>query len=377
MLPVQNSGVDVFEVDDALHYIYSFKGTPVAVITLTTDYGWRDPDSAGLRGRVYAEMLRTGTVAPVVDLTHSIPSRNLNEAAYILRGAYGDFPAGSVHIVLVDSIHWPNTPLIACSIDGHHFLGLDNGLLAMIRPDVQPSTRVQLDLNNRLDCSTAESLLAAAAAQLPVPCGQKHRWLSVDNAQPEALAAAVSAEVAAWGDVHILVNNTGGPAAGPVLDASPEAFLSAFTNHLLVNQRLAQVLVPSMKTAGYGRIVNVISTSVKAPLHGLGVSNTVRAAVGNWAKTLATELAPSGITVNNVLPGATATERLTAIIDGRATRTGRPYAEIEAEMMAEVPMGRFAAPAEIAAAVAFLASPAASYITGINIPVDGGRTPNL
>jgi len=219
--------------------------------------------------------------------------------------------------------------------------------------------------------------LALAAAGLPKPAGQNHRWLSVDNAQPETLAAAVSAEVAAWGDVHILVNNTGGPAAGPVLDASPEAFLSAFTNHLLVNQRLAQVLVPSMKTSGYGRIVNVISTSVKAPLHGLGVSNTVRAAVGNWAKTLATELAPSGITVNNVLPGATATERLTAIIDGRAARTGRPSAEIEAEMKAEVPMGRFAAPAEIAAAVAFLASPAASYITGINIPVDGGRTPNL
>jgi 3-oxoacyl-[acyl-carrier protein] reductase len=219
--------------------------------------------------------------------------------------------------------------------------------------------------------------LAAAVAALPAPAGQKHRWLSVDNAQPEDLATAVAAEVRAWGDVHILVNNTGGPAAGPVLDASPEAFLSAFTNHLLVNQRLAQVLVPGMKKSGYGRIVNVISTSVKAPLHGLGVSNTVRAAVGNWAKTLATELAPDGITVNNVLPGATATERLTAIIDGRAARTGRPYTEIEAEMKAEVPMGRFAAPSEIAAAVAFLASPAASYITGINIPVDGGRTPNL
>jgi 3-oxoacyl-[acyl-carrier protein] reductase len=174
-----------------------------------------------------------------------------------------------------------------------------------------------------------------------------------------------------------LVNNTGGPAAGPVLDASAEAFLSAFTHHLLVNQKLAQLVVPGMRRAGYGRIVNVISTSVKAPLHGLGVSNTVRAAVGNWAKTLATELAPSGITVNNVLPGATATERLSAIIEGRAQRTGRPYSEIEHEMKAEVPMGRFADPAEIAAAVAFMASPAASYITGINIPVDGGRTPNL
>jgi 3-oxoacyl-[acyl-carrier protein] reductase len=219
--------------------------------------------------------------------------------------------------------------------------------------------------------------LALAAAGLPTPAGQKHRWLSVDNAQPDALAAAVAEDMKAWGDVHILVNNTGGPAAGPVLDASAEAFLSAFTHHLLVNQKLAQLVVPGMRRAGYGRIVNVISTSVKAPLHGLGVSNTVRAAVGNWAKTLATELASSGITVNNVLPGATATERLSAIIEGRAQRTGRPYSEMEHEMKAEVPMGRFADPAEIAAAVAFLASPAASYVTGINIPVDGGRTPNL
>ncbi|MEY2971459.1 MAG: hypothetical protein RL738_300 [Bacteroidota bacterium] len=166
MLPVHNSGVDVFEVDDALHYFYSFKGTPVAVITLTTDYGWRDPDSAGLRGRVYAEMLRTGTVAPVVDVTHSVQSRNLNEAAYILRGAYRDFPEGSVHLVLVDSIDWPATPLMACALDGHFFLGLDNGLLAMLRPDLQPSQRVHLDLKNRLDCTTAEALLAAAAAHL-------------------------------------------------------------------------------------------------------------------------------------------------------------------------------------------------------------------
>lgn len=166
MLPVHNSGVDVFEVDDALHYFYSSKGTLMAVITLTTDYGWRDPDSAGLRGRVYGEMLRTGTVAPVVDLTHSVQSRNLNEAAYILRGAYRDFPDGSIHIVLVDSIYWPETPLVACALDGHFFLGLDNGLLAMLRPDLQPSQRIQLDLKNRLDCSTAEALLAAAAAHL-------------------------------------------------------------------------------------------------------------------------------------------------------------------------------------------------------------------
>jgi 3-oxoacyl-[acyl-carrier protein] reductase len=202
--------------------------------------------------------------------------------------------------------------------------------------------------------------LASAAAALPTPLGQKHRWISVDNAQPEELSASVAAELLAWGDAHILINNTGGPKAGPLLEASPEAFV-----------------VPGMRRAGYGRIVNVVSTSVKAPLHGLGVSNTVRAAVGNWSKTLATELAPVGITVNNVLPGATSTERLRAIIDGRAAHTKRSAQEIEDEMKAEVPMGRFADPSEIAAAVVFLASPEASYITGINIPVDGGRTPNL
>ena len=132
-----------------------------------------------------------------------------------------------------------------------------------------------------------------------------------------------------------------------------------------------------MRDAGYGRIVNIISTSVKAPLHGLGVSNTIRAAVANWSKTLANELAPQAITVNNVLPGATLTERLGNIIEGRATKTGQSQEDVKQAMLAEIPMGRFAEPVEIAEAVAFLASPAASYITGVNIPVDGGLTPNL
>ena len=222
-----------------------------------------------------------------------------------------------------------------------------------------------------------EDRLRAAAAQLPTPAQQQHAYLVADYAQPDLVAAAVNAFLAAGNTVHILVNNTGGPAAGPILDAQPDAFLAAFQQHLINNQRLAQAVVPGMRASGYGRIVNIISTSVKVPLHGLGVSNTVRAAVGNWSKTLANELAADGITVNNVLPGATQTERLTAIIDGRAARTGRTSAEVSQEMIDEVPMRRFAQPAEIAAAVAFLASPDASYITGINIPVDGGRTPNL
>ena len=222
-----------------------------------------------------------------------------------------------------------------------------------------------------------EDRLRAAAAQLPTPAQQQHPYLVADYAQPDQVAAAANAFLAAGNTVHILVNNTGGPAAGPILDAQPDAFVAAFQQHLINNQRLAQAVVPGMRASGYGRIVNIISTSVKVPLHGLGVSNTVRAAVGNWSKTLANELAADGITVNNVLPGATQTERLTAIIDGRATRTGRTSAEVSQEMIDEVPMRRFAQPAEIAAAVAFLASPDAAYITGINVPVDGGRTPNL
>ncbi len=207
--------------------------------------------------------------------------------------------------------------------------------------------------------------------------GQGHSFLVADYNEPDTVEAALEEYLEEGHIIHILVNNTGGPAAGPIVDATPAAFYSAFTNHLINNHRLVQLLVPGMRDVGYGRIVNIISTSVKAPLHGLGVSNTIRAAVANWSKTLANELAPQAITVNNVLPGATLTERLGNIIEGRATKTCQSQEDVKQAMLAEIPMGRFAEPVEIAAAVAFLASPAASYITGVNIPVDGGRTPNL
>jgi len=177
--------------------------------------------------------------------------------------------------------------------------------------------------------------------------------------------------------VHILVNNTGGPPAGLAVDASFEQFLQAFNNHLLCNQALVQAVVPGMRRLRYGRIINIISTSVKQPIPGLGVSNTIRAAVANWAKTLATELGPDGITVNNVLPGMTETERLRSLIATRAAQSNRTEADVSQSMKDEIPLRRFAVPAEIAAAVAFLASPAASYINGINLPVDGGRTQSL
>lgn len=216
--------------------------------------------------------------------------------------------------------------------------------------------------------------LEAAASGLP---GEGHDWLAADFALPEQVASVVGEHLDATGPFQILVNNTGGPVSGPVTDAGPADFLAAFEAHLLCNHLLAQALLPGMRDSGYGRIINIISTSVKQPIRGLGVSNTVRAAVANWAKTLAGEVGRHGITVNNVLPGATLTGRHHALIEARSKKTGVPVAEIEEAMLGEIPLGRFAQPAEVAAAALFLASEAAGYITGTNLPVDGGRLGSL
>ena len=201
-----------------------------------------------------------------------------------------------------------------------------------------------------------------------------HHVLTADFADPRALETIVSDHLARHGAAHILVNNTGGPASGPATDATIEQFEKAFAQHLLCNHVLAQACLPGMKAAGYGRIINVISTSVKQPIPGLGVSNAIRGAVAQWAKTLAGEVARFGITVNNVLPGATDTGRLAEIFAARAAKLNKPVAEIIANEKAAIPAGRFAQPEETAQAIAFLASPAAAYINGINLPVDGGRT---
>jgi 3-oxoacyl-[acyl-carrier protein] reductase len=175
----------------------------------------------------------------------------------------------------------------------------------------------------------------------------------------------------------VLINNTGGPAAGTAYDAKPEDYERAFRQHLVAAQIAAQALVPGMRKAGYGRIINITSTSVKEPIPGLGVSNTIRAAVASWAKTLSRELASQGITVNNILPGFTGTERLDYLFNQRAQHSGSTVEEIERAAIAQVPAGRFARPEEIAWAVGFLASPQAAYISGINVPVDGGRMASL
>jgi 3-oxoacyl-[acyl-carrier protein] reductase len=224
--------------------------------------------------------------------------------------------------------------------------------------------------------SRDEKRLKAVVKDLPTPLGQKHDYLVADFNFPDQLQSGLEKHFSKE-PVHILINNTGGPAPGNAFDAKGEEYVKAFTTHLLCNQVLVQALVPGMKKSQYGRIINIISTSAKQPIRGLGVSNTIRGAVANWAKTLSVELAPYGITVNNVLPGTAMTARLEALIKNRAKKAGKTVDDIKKEMIAEIPAGRIAEASEVAAAVAFLASPAAGYINGINIPVDGGRTGSL
>lgn len=218
------------------------------------------------------------------------------------------------------------------------------------------------------------SRLEAALSKLPCPNKQEHSFLVADFSEPESLKSTIHQWVEKGGVADILVNNTGGPPGGLAIDATTDAFLSAFNNHLICNQVLVQALIPKMKEQNFGRVINVISTSVKQPLANLGVSNTIRGAVANWAKTLANELGSFGITVNNVLPGATNTARLESIIQTKSEKTNQSTDSIASSMKSSVPANRFAEPEEVGAAIAFLASPAASYINGVNLPVDGGRT---
>ena len=234
----------------------------------------------------------------------------------------------------------------------------------------------QLGADVTLLARSRDALDTAVAALPKVHAAQTHATIAADMGDHATLRAKVEASANAH-PVHILVNNTGGPPGGPVHGAGADEFLVAFNQHVIAAQTLLQAVLPGMKATGYGRIVNVISTSVKEPIRNLGVSNTIRGATASWAKTLAGELGAFGITVNNVLPGYTQTQRLEQILAERTRATGKSSAEIEQAMLATVPAGRFAKPAEIAAAIAFLASPAAAYINGINVPVDGGRMQSL
>lgn len=215
-----------------------------------------------------------------------------------------------------------------------------------------------------------EEKLAGVVEGLP---GEGHGFIAVDLAYRATLEARVQEQVDK-GPIHILVNNTGGPGPGPIAQASDEAFLSGFQNHILAASLLTRLVLPGMKKDGFGRIINIISTSVRIPIPNLGVSNTIRGAMASWAKTLSVEVAPFGITVNNVLPGYTMTPRLEKLIASFAEKTGQSLEDATQAWRDRVPAGRFAEPEEVAAAAAFFAAPAAGYINGVSLAVDGGRT---
>lgn len=223
---------------------------------------------------------------------------------------------------------------------------------------------------------SAEALEKVIAKLPRINSAQKHGYIAVDMNNHAELRARIEAVVNADA-VNIFINNSGGPPGGPANSAAADEFLSAFNQHLIAAQTILQAILPGMQGSGYGRIVNVISTSVKEPIRNLGVSNTIRGAVASWSKTMAGELGPHGITVNNVLPGYTRTQRLDQILADRAKATGNSEEKIAEGMLATVPLHRFAEASEIANVIAFLASPAAGYINGINVPVDGGRTLSL
>lgn len=221
-----------------------------------------------------------------------------------------------------------------------------------------------------------EEKLKNTLSELSKEHNQKHDYLTADFTNPDDLKAKVN-EAVKKKTYHILLNNTGGPKGGPIISAGTEEFTNAFSMHVVCNQILAQALTPGMKDAGFGRIINVISTSVKQPIGNLGVSNTIRGAVASWSKTMANELGEFGITVNNVLPGFTATGRLDEVIANRVKQTGKSAEEISKMMQNTVPAKRFGRPEEVANAIVFLASEAAGYINGVNLSVDGGRTKSL
>jgi 3-oxoacyl-[acyl-carrier protein] reductase len=218
--------------------------------------------------------------------------------------------------------------------------------------------------------------LQQAVSRLDVVLRQSHSYYSIDFNDLESTKKLIN-EIVSEKPIHILINNSGGPAAGPIVDATEEQFLQAFNQHLIINHILTRAVIDGMKKENYGRIVNVISTSVKIPLKNLGVSNTIRGAVASWAKTMANELGQFNITVNNVLPGFTVTERLQTLIENTARKGNVLMDVVEKNMKEEVPMKRFGEVNEIAAVAAFLASPAASYVNGVSIPVDGGRTGSI
>jgi 3-oxoacyl-[acyl-carrier protein] reductase len=215
--------------------------------------------------------------------------------------------------------------------------------------------------------------LEKVCSQLPTSFAQKHDFLVADFTKSQEVKKVAENIIRSGKVFHILINNTGGPAPVAAIEADITAYQKAFEQHLINNQLLTQAVVCGMKKVHYGRVINITSISVKEPIIGLGVSNTIRWAVAAWAKTLSKELGHFGITVNNILPGYIETSRLNALLQQRAEQQQKTVEEVKEELIKEIPAGKIGKPEDIAAAIAFLASPLAGYINGINLPVDGGK----
>lgn len=239
------------------------------------------------------------------------------------------------------------------------------------------ATELALMGANIIAVSRDENKLQSAIKKLDTSKGQQHGFLAMDLSNPDAVKQTVQSFLAKGNIIHILINNAGGPPSAPMIDTDAAEIERAFRTHLISSHILAQLVVPGMKEAGFGRIINITSASVKQPINGLGISNLVRAAVANWAKTLANEISSFGITINNVLPGYTNTDRVDYLFSKQAKEQGVDKEDVFKRMASTIPMGRLGEPEEFGAAVAFLCSPAAAYINGINLPVDGGRTGSL
>jgi 3-oxoacyl-[acyl-carrier protein] reductase len=223
-------------------------------------------------------------------------------------------------------------------------------------------------------CSRSAENLEAAAADLREATGKDVEWSVCDMSSPEDIKATVAATAEKFRRLDVLVNNAGGPPTGTFQDLDDRYWQHAIDQNLLSVVRTVREALPHLKRSGSGRIINVTSVAVKQPIDGLILSNATRLGVVGLAKTLSRELAPHGITVNNVCPGNIATERLMALIEERAKRQGQAMGEVVAIEEARVPMGFLGEAADVAALVAFLASGPARFVTGTTIQVDGGST---
>ena len=221
-------------------------------------------------------------------------------------------------------------------------------------------------------CARNEVALNALVAVLQDLSNGEHRALVLDLEDTSAVQAGAERLLAERGPVHVLVNNAGGPPGGPLLNNEVVDFEAPFRRHLHAAHTLVKTLAPAMESEGFGRTIQIISTSVKEPIPNIGLSNTLRGAMASWAKSLSRELAPC-ITINNVLPGFTDTSRLGSLSSSIQARTGQSAELVRQGWLAQVPIGRLIDPLETACAITYLALPASGGIRGISLAVDGGR----